>query len=338
MIKPNKRPDGPPRQFRQIITIPINHLRRYDGSSLRRLKRWFNPALNLTLLILWLLILYKNRDDLPFVEQMLQPQVIALCLLAYVVSFGIQLGVWASLMGYTWSERRLAISDYVWTTLMGRVPGGIWKIVGRMTIYRASRLTPRTILAINGLEVLLLLMANALVLLVISSLTPLAHLLGMLVLATLFVLLMMIVPNFISTMRGAGRTSKWLVGLAGYVASWVCGGLLVYTLFQPLRPLNFTWLTALQVWCLSGAVSVVLQLLPLSTLFRDVTLVALIKPFLPLHRALIAVLALRLISLASELLIGWCLLGTLRLMKPMGTVVVPETIPPNGRVWEDTTE
>ncbi len=338
MANSHSEREGQAQRLLRQIMVTADRIRHSDSKWLRKLRRWFSPVLNLTLLVLWLLILYRNRDDLPLVEQMLQPQVIGLCILAYVISYGLQLGVWASLMGYGWNERRGAINDYVCTTFMDRVPGGIWKIVGRMTIYRAPHLTPRTILAINILEPVLLLVANASILLVVSALSPTLRMVASLAFVGVLTLIVTTAPRFISTLRGRGLALRWLFWLSSYVGCWLCGGLLVYTLFWPLIQSNFTWSTALHLWCLSGAVAVVLQLLPLSSLFRDVTLVALIKPFLPLHRVLIAVLALRLIVLTSELLIGWSLLGALRLLKPVSRAAVPVTLPPSGGVWEDTTE
>ena len=61
-----------------------------------------------------------------------------------------------------------------------------------------------------------------------------------------------------------------------------------------------------------------LQILPLSMLFRDATLITLLRPLIPLQRAIVAAFAIRLLMMACELVTGWGLIGLMQLLGRLG--------------------
>src|SRR5690349_12845868 len=202
---------------RRLIAIGLAALHQMRAGRSRRLQRWLAIAVNCVLLTLLGLIIYQNRDDLPLVEQLLDLRMIGGSLLLYITSFLVQLTIWSDMMGYGRGERMGAMEDYIRTTFMGRLPGGLWKIVGRMTIYRAPRLTSRAILAVNLIEVLLLLLTNGILMLSFSALPAWLRLAGAAALLLTLVTLATQSFRFIPALQRRHRPLRWLLWSAGYL-------------------------------------------------------------------------------------------------------------------------
>jgi hypothetical protein len=54
-------------------------------------------------------------------------------------------------------------------------------------------------------------------------------------------------------------------------------------------------------------------------LFRDATPVTLLRPLIPLQRAIVGAFAIRLLMMACELVTGWGLIGLMQLFGRMGS-------------------
>lgn len=314
MLHPETEPAVEFTPVRRLIAAGSALLDRLRAAQSTRLPRWLGIAVNGMLVLLLGIIVYKNRDDLPLIEQLLDPRVIGLCLLLYLSSFLVQFAVWTDLLGYGRGERRGALEDYIRTTFMGRLPGGLWKLVGRMTIYRAPRLSSRTILAINLVELLLLLIANGMALLAFSALPAWMRLAGLTVLLLTLLLLASRSARFIPSLQQRHKLLRALAWGGGYLISWVCGGLIIYLILTPFSASAITFQRAIGLWCISGAIGLLLQVLPLSMLFRDATLVTLLQPIMPLHRAIVAAFAVRVVMMVCELISGWSLIGVTQLI------------------------
>jgi hypothetical protein len=316
MLHPDSEPAIEDTPLRRLIAAGITLLKRLEATRSTRFQRWLAIGLNAFLLALLSSIIYSNRDDLPLVEQLLDPLRIGACLLIYLISFLIQSAIWSDMMGYGHGDRLEGLEYYIRTTFMGRLPGGVWKILGRMTIYRTPRLPRRAILAINLVELLLLLITAGLILLALSPLAVWMQLAGFgLLLLTLW-LLASHSARFAPTLGAGRRLLRWPLWCTGYIVNWLSGGVLIYLVLAPFgssAPLSFAGATIL--WCSAGSVGLLLQILPLSALFRDATLVALLRPLMPLHRAIVAAFALRLVLMASELICGWGLIGLTQLFE-----------------------
>lgn len=271
-------------------------------------RRILGIALNLLLAALLAKLLYNNKDSLPLLAPLLSPWFIGLSLLLYLSAFLIQFAVWMDLMGYPGRLTRRALEDYIRTTFMGRLPGGFWKLVGRMTVYRAPGHSSKTIIIINLLELAIALLASALLLVILWPITLWLRIAsGTAVIASMFVLMIQS-SRLLPSNPVFRKATHWLGWWIGYVVSWLCGALIVYIIVSQFSS-SLTIYDIIRYWCLASAAGLLLQILPLSTLLRDATLVALLQPHMPIARAVIAAFAIRATLTICELLIGWLLLG-----------------------------
>ncbi len=270
-----------------------------------RARRLVGGVVNVFLAVVLGTLLFRNRQILPLVAQAVTPLNVGAYLFLYLVSLLVQFGIWSNLMGYRLSEQAQALDDYIRTILMGKLPGGLWKLFGRMTLYRPSRLSPRFVLALNFIELLVALLANGLLVLLVS---PLAWQIRIGLLASIVVALIVIPTRLPQSLVHLRNPLQWVGWVTGYVMAWMCGALIAHFVISSFNG-AVTLSDAIRYWCSAGAIGLVLQVLPLSMLVRDVTLVAFLQPSMPLATAIIAAFTLRLILMICELVNGWLLLG-----------------------------
>lgn len=291
----------------------------------RRTQRWIELGLNLFLLAVVALIIYQNGELLPILGRSLSLVSLVSCLGLYLLSLSVQAAIWIDLMGYRSGERRLALADYVQTTLMGRLPGGLWKWFGRVTVYRAAHLSTSAILLVNLIELLLLLLTAGLL---IALLFPTAWYWRLLVVAAQLLLASAIVWRLTPLVPGLQRrlivvrVAGWC---AGYLLAWGCGALILYLIAQPFSQTPLDLVTVLRLTSVSGVVNLLFQILPVSLLFRDLTLLALLGPFMSSPQAIVVIFALRLVSSICELLSSWILMAAARLFPAPPTAMSAPT-------------
>lgn len=291
---------------------------------LQKFRRPFNIVINGLMVLLLSYVIYQNQEALPQLARLLSPTLIGMCLLFYLLSLTIQFVIWIDLMGYQRTELGRATEEYISTIFMGMLPGGLWKIFGRMTVYRAPRLTANTILMINLVEPLLLLLANAVVLLCINSFDWITRAGGFAVLAVITgiaaVRLSHPLPPFqhsdsSNRVHTLAAFTRWLLWIAGYVVVWLLAGKIIFLVLTQYG-IPITYAQAVSYWCIAGVAGLVLQALPVNALVRDATLVALlVQASISLPAAIIAAFAIRIVMMMSELTIGWTLLGTIWLSR-----------------------
>jgi hypothetical protein len=301
-----------PSRLRALLKAALARLEWLSGRVPPRLRRGIGLGLNLALLALVGLIIYQHQELLPTLREALSPQILVACLGLYLLSLLFQTVIWIDLMGYQLSEYPVAVEDYVQTNLMSRLPGGIWKLIGRMTIYRTPRLSAGAVLVINLFELLLLILSAGLI---VSLLLPLAPGWRALIVGGILVALGLSVRRLGGLVPGLQRPLpllRPLIWLAGYLLCWLGGAALAYLIFLPFASLSF--LDLLLPVTLSGMVSLALQFLPISLLFRDLTLVTLMAPFMSPSQAIVAIFALRLVSSVCELLASWLLISGVQLL------------------------
>ncbi len=311
-------------RFSALLTWCNGQLLQLRQRISRRTQRWIEVGINLFLLAVVALIIYQNSELLPTLGQSLALSSLLSCLGLYLLSLSIQAAVWIDLMGYRPGERRAALADYIQTTLMGRLPGGWWKWFGRVTVYRAAHLSTRAILLVNLIELLLLMLAAGIVIALLSPIAWYWRLLAIVVqgLAAggLLWRLRPIVPGLQRRLIGLR-----VVGWSGsYLLAWGCGALILYLLAQPFSRIPLDLSTVLRITCLSGVVNLLFQLLPVSLLFRDLTLLALLGSFMSSAQAVVVIFALRLVSSVCELISSWILVAAVRLFPaPPAAVAAP---------------
>lgn len=301
------------------MTIVLHQLKQWVRWILyrrisRKAKILFGAGLNITLLSIVAVIIYRYQDLLPVLRQSLSIPSVMGCLSLYLISFLVQGGVWIDMMGYRRSDWHTAINDYVQTNLMGRLPGGWWKFLGRVTIYRASHVSIRTIVAINLFELLLLLLAGA-SLLTLVALTSWP--VKMALIASQFSIAIVLIRYLVVAVphlkrRSAGRILFWY---GAYAFAWWCGALILHLIAVPFSPSSFRVTDAVRLATLSGIVNMAFQFLPVNLLFRDLTLFTLLEPFMSFSHAIVLIFALRLIYSIGELLSSWLVIGCARMLR-----------------------
>jgi hypothetical protein len=311
-------------------TVAATRLREHPVLRTLVTYRWAaGILLNLLLIFLFAGVIYQNRELLPQASSLLTPPIIGACLGLYALSLLVQFLIWVDLMGYQGHEYPRALEEYICTTFLGWIPGGVWKYVGRMTIYRAPRLSSRAILMNNLVEICLLLLANGSILLAVSPLPWPYRLAGGGILLLVLVLLSRAIapslPSFASPSSPASAAppragrwtvwTVWMVWTGGYGLAWLCGGAITFLVVSAFHvPLLLS--DALAYWCIAGASGILMQALPINALVRDVTMTMLLtRTGMPLSEAVIAAFALRLMMLACELSLGWAALALVSLKK-----------------------
>jgi hypothetical protein len=311
-------------RFSALLTWCNGRLIQLRQRVSRRTQRWIEVGINLFLLAVVALIIYQNSELLPTLGQSLALGSLVSCLGLYLLSLSIQAAIWIDLMGYRPGERRAALADYIQTTLMGRLPGGWWKWFGRVTVYRAAHLSTRAILLVNLIELLLLMLTAGIV---IALLLPIAWYWRLLAIAVQSLAVGGLLWRLAPIVPGLQRRFIFLravVWSSGYILAWGCGALILYLLAQPFSRMQLDLFVVLRLTCLSGVVNLLFQLLPVSLLFRDLTLLALLGSFMSSAQAVVVIFALRLVSSVCELLSSWILVAAVRLFPaPPAAVAAP---------------
>lgn len=275
------------------------------------IRRQVGLLINILLIGLLVAILYQNQEILPFIGYIFTPRTIISSLVLYLLSLVIQFLIWFELMDYRRLEYQRAIEEYIQTIFMGRLPGGLWKLVGRITVYRAPRLSPKTIIIVNLIEIILSLLACFIILLLTIDITHLLRIAGIGTIIALLSGISMYVGRFFPQLRLFQQRWRWFIWVCGFMGAWLCGGLIVYLVASPLSAM-ISLGTAIMVWCVAGGIGLIFQVLPLSVLIRDATIAGLLQSFMPLSSAIVAAFAVRMIMMVSELVVGWMLLAIAR--------------------------
>jgi hypothetical protein len=211
-------------------------------------------------------------------------------------------------MKYRHTDIGFALEAYIQTIFLGRLPGGVWKLIGRITVYRAPHHSIRAIVTINLAEIGLVLFANAVLLLFLVDVNWRLWVAGV----TGVLLAAFLAWRAGGSALASYKLVSWLTWIGCYMLSWVCGALMLYMIVGPFEG-SIALLDSLRFWCIAGAAGILLQVLPLSSLVRDMTLVAMLQGSMPLASAVVAGFAMRLFLSMCELLTGWSLLWLLGL-------------------------
>lgn len=268
----------------------------------RRILSWLVNAL---LLSLFLTVIYQNQYILPSFIQALSLKNVILCIAFYVASLIIQAVIWIDMMGYRQHDWQRAIDDFIQTYLMGRLPGGWWKWIGRATTHRAAHLSTASVFWVNVTEFGLLIFAGLSIILILS--------IPSLFVQTLIAILYPVIVwrSFSVLVARKPEFHHWLalrrviLWCSGYTIAWMLGAFILLRLVVPFSPEPFSIIDALRMGTMSGVVGMILQFLPVSTLFRDITLFALLDSFIETPQIVMVVFAIRLIYGVSDLVAAW---------------------------------
>lgn len=241
-----------------------------------------------------------------------------LTLVIAVLAWGLIIG---SLSGYWgWMEHARI---YVFTSLTRRLPGPgtFWHTLGRVVLYERLGV-PRGLTAVaGGLEFVALVLGGVLVALLTwplvfggQGLSPVLLLIPLLACAVL-----LNPPLVRALIRRVGRAAgtppvryrQLMLWVGIFALIWCVGGLLLFVLVRAVAPIPLSLLPAIiGVWATAGVASTLFfSFLPFGLGATEVTLTALLSPFVAPGEAFFIALALRVILTFCEL--GYGLLGGL---------------------------
>lgn len=211
--------------------------------------------------------------------------------------------------------------SYLLTSVTRRLPGTFWYMLGRVVLYERLGVARGLTALASGLEFLAMVLGGVL----IALLTwPLAFggqrisLLGLLI--TLVACAALLNPPLVRALiRRFGQTAgappvryrQLLLWVTLYGLIWCVGGLILFVLVRAVQPLPVHMLPAMiGIWATAGvAATLFFSFLPFGLGATEVTMAAMLSPFVAPDEALFIAVALRVILTLCELAYG--LLGGL---------------------------
>ena len=119
------------------------------------------------------------------------------------------------------------------------------------------------------------------------------------------------------------RRFDFAVWLALYALCYVIGGGILYLLAHGVSPGSITFGTAVRVWSLTGGVGFLFSaVIPASLGIRELTLTALLSPYVSMAAAILIAVFLRLLFISGDLVWGVVLWSVARLVQRRGNTTV----------------
>jgi len=302
----------------------LDSLEKTKSGRLNKKAGWWSTALGLGIVLL--LVGYAGfsvyRDSPTLLEYLadVNPWGIALSLPVYSVALGLAIWGWSAIVG-----RLTGVSDlgkharvYCYTNLAKRVPGVLWYVLGRIYFYNEEKADGIAVSVASLIEMVLIILSGFVTYLLVgagasgskglSIWLPVGVLLGLIV----------IHPRVLRLTLGRIRQAEalttlryreLLAWLCLYVGVWIVGGLTLYCVLYSIHPLSLAHVPAIiGAWSLSGAIASLVIFLPSGLGLREITLTAMLSPFVPGPIAVVISLLMRLLLTLYEVL--WVLIAT----------------------------
>jgi uncharacterized membrane protein YbhN (UPF0104 family) len=310
-------------------------LRAWQGAP--RLRTWMQVGTVLFTIGFLIFLLIRGREELSqFDNWRAYLTVCGQGFLLYPLSLTVQAWVWGMMIArlgqvaISWRD----VEIFAYTHLMRRLPGAVWYLAGRTMIYRERGIRASVTLAASGLEFILL----VLVAVVLSAALSLSSHSGWLLVLAALILIVLIIPWGLAALPSAsdrrwipGFARKRLANLSGdvmpkswdlalwvvaYLISYVVGGLILFLLARSIAPESDVTLTnAIRIWALAVGVAFLTSAVsPAGLGIRELTLTALLSPYMPTLGAVLVAVLLRMLFIVSDLVWGGLMWLTARLL------------------------
>lgn len=247
-------------------------------------------------------------------------------LLLYPLSLAAQAWTWSGIIARLgqgtrgWHDAEV----YASTHLMRHLPGAVWYLAGRTVVYQERGVRAAVTLSASGLEVFLLIAVAAVL---AGSLSLPGH--GGWLLSLVALPLLVVIVGWGVTALTSGGTQRRApafirrrlanlplaslprIGDVGvwctmYTIAYVVGGAILLLLARGVAPGSGITLTdTSRIWALAGSASLLTSMIiPGGMGIRELTLTALLAPYMPALGALLIAVLLRLLFIAGDLLWG----------------------------------
>ena len=305
--------------------------------SNQRIRRWVSASVLLCTVAFLVFILLRSTDELWELDDW--PTYLGVCargFLLYPISLVVQALIWRMIivrLGQTaggWWD----IEIYAYSSLMRHLPGMIWYLAGRTTMYHTRGVGASLTLMASGLEWVLLLAAAVLVYGVLSLTGSGMLLISIVLLSALIVgtalglrqaLLAsarLPVPGFVRRqltalatvpVPGAVDLTLWL---SLYVLTYFVAGWILFLLVRGVAPeVSIGLGAAIRIWALTGGIGSLLSAIaPAGLGVRELTLTVLLSPTMSTAGAIVVAILLRMLYVGGSLVWGGMLWAIARLI------------------------
>jgi hypothetical protein len=293
-----------------------------------RTQRFWSMVLSMTVLsslcIYLLMTVFRDDTSVPAWDELLariSPTMFLTTSLLYAVILTLAVIGWGWIIGMVsgnWQWGRHA-RIYCLTTITRRIPGTIWYLIGRIVMYERLQV-PRSLTAIaSGLEFAAIVLGGLLVAVITwpfvlnrYDISPLWFVGGLMLGVILFnpVILRMIIRRLHPQ---SGMLSLHYRSMMGwiflYAGIWSGGGVILFVLTRTVHPTPVTMLPVIiGVWATAGVVATLLSFVPMG-LGQELTLTALLSPFVGPAEAIIIALFMRGVLTLNEVV--WAIIAGL---------------------------
>lgn len=302
-----------------------------------RARRGLSSGIMLLSILFLLFILLRDVQTLP--AQIVWQDYLGVCaigLLLYLIPLLMHLAVWTGLMtrlggvrGGWWHVEIFAHSH-----LLRRLPGVVWYVVGRTTMYRAQGVDANVPIVASGLEWLLLVAGSA----VVTASLGLGGGAGLPAIASIGLILIVasaLALGFLFTAVSGpnrnGRAANWLARLIAvnpprfrdlsmwlglYIVTYVLGGWILLLLVQGISPASgVDLLNMTQAWALVGGLGTLLSaIVPAGMGIRELSLTVVLSPYIGGTAGVLVSVLLRLLFMFADLVWGVALWSIARIV------------------------
>ena len=307
------------------------------GSN-QRIRRWVSVGVFLCTVAFLVFLLLRSTDELRMLDDW--PTYLGVCargFLLYPISLIVQALIWRMIivrlgqMAGGWWD----IEIYAYSSLMRHLPGMIWYLAGRATMYYTRGVGASVALMASGLEWFLLLAAAVLVYSTLSltgsgMLLISIVLLSALIMGTAFGLRQALLastrlpaPGFVrrrltalatAPVPGTADLTLWL---SLYVLTYFVAGWILFLLVRGVAPEAAIGLyAAIRIWALTGGIGSLLSAIaPAGLGVRELTLTVLLSPTMPMAEAIVVAILLRMLYVGGSLVWGGMLWAIARLIR-----------------------
>jgi len=222
----------------------------------------------------------------------------------YLLSLLLQFFVWTRLFSFHHHDGWRDMEIYARMILVRRLPGGIWHWLGRATLYTATtNVRTKVVVFGNLMEWGMLILIGGGISMIELDAVPISAriLLSVLLFSGAMALAFTWQPRMRAWWLRLGEAALWIFL---YGVSWLIGGIILYLIARAAGTNQLEWAKAVGVWALAGAVSMLITIVPAVIGAQVVSVVFLLRPYLPIPAALIVGLVLNLLFMLSDALWG----------------------------------
>jgi hypothetical protein len=284
---------------------------------------WRRVALTVFMVLFSLAIIARivigNWDLLVNQEWTFAPIWLAYGLVFFFIDLALSLFNWhllvAQLTGF--GNLRLNTKFCLQSNLARRLPGTVWYVASRATLYQEAGIGKRQISMVSALELVLFILSGLLVTVItlpfwIRDLDTIgrSNQIWWLLLVLPATLVLMHPGVLQRIWRRIGQSDptvdvRWAnvaIWIGINIGIWILGGLVLYCIIRVFHQLPFDSIIALTgIWSLAGAISLIGFIVFTNIGLREVSLVLLLSLIIPAPTAVIVALVARLLWLVGEL-------------------------------------